>query len=80
MTIMNNDMLLSFNLDLGLVYILQNCLVEISTSSKLCFCQGEGSFFHYLAHDLLGIDDLLEDAPELQLKSISLLLKQPMAS
>ena len=37
-------------------------------------------YLHDLAHDLLGVDDLLEDAPELELQSIGLLLQQPVAS
>ena len=37
-------------------------------------------YLHDLAHDLFGVDDLLEDAPELELQGISLLLQQPVAS
>ena len=37
-------------------------------------------FLHNLPHDLLGVDNFLENTPKLQLESIGLLLQQPMAS
>ena len=69
---------LGLHFDLSLVDVLQDGLVEVASAGKLSLGQGEGSLLHKFSHQLFGLNDFLQDAPELQLERVGFLLQQPV--
>ena len=69
---------LRLHFDLSLVNVLQDSLVEVASTRKLSLGQREGSLLHQFSHQLFGLNDFLQDAPELQLQRVGFLLQQPV--